>query len=227
MGSQLYQTFSRAEHFYYDQFWGYLIVGLLLLFFWIIMLLYGRRKERWVATVLVWAYVLPVSIWLGGAMMTYQPMITLTSRITASVRDYYRVPYSTIEYSFFEKSAYRNHFLPQTFEGLEMYRMETLEEPVTYLGSDRNYGYIELNGETYKLDKGFFKTCPTTNSAKREGIQYVLTDAQFQDLGFIPQTRIFLSKIFIPDSQATLEVAQDVANGLKETKDVLATWVVE
>ena len=221
----LYQTFVEAEKFYYDKFWlGIIGVALTLFFLWV-MVLYANKKQKIISLILAMCYIIPTGIYLGRNFLQYHSTIQWMSQLTPAVRDYVRKPFSKEAYSVFEQESYRGKNNPNQYPE-QLYQKTQLQEEVVYLGKDRNFIYIQMGNDSYKLSKDFLEVQETISSSSRMATQYVLKDDRFKQEGFVKESAIFLEKIVIPKELEDLEVDASIANALKSSTKKMGTWTI-
>ena len=221
----MYQTFVDAEKFYYDKFWlGIIGVALTLFFLWV-MVLYANKKQKIISLILAMCYIIPTGIYLGGNFLQYHSTIQWMSQLTPAVREYVRKPFSKEHYSVFEQESYRGkNNLSQYPE--QLYQKTQLQEEVVYLGKDRNFIYVQIGNNSYKVSKDLLEIRDTISSASRIATQYVLKDDRFKQEGFIKKSAVFLEKIVIPKEWEDLEVDASFADSLKASTKKMGTWTI-
>ena len=221
----LYQIFIDAEKFYYDKFWLGIIGVALTLFFLLVMVLYANKKQKIISFLLAMFLIIPTGIYLGKNFVQYHSTIQWMSQLTPAVRDYVRKPFSREHYSVFEQESYRGKNNPNQYPE-QLYQKTQLQEEVVYLGKDRNFIYIQMGNDSYKLSKDFLEVQDTISSASRMATQYVLKDDRFSKEGFVKESAIFLEKIVIPKELEDLEVDGSIANALKSSTKKMGTWTI-
>ena len=200
----LYQTFVDAEKFYYDKFWlGIIGVALTLFFLWV-MVLYANKKQKIISLILAMCYIIPTGIYLGGNFLQYHSTIQWMSQLTPAIREYVRKPFSKEQ----------------------LYQKTQLQEEVVYLGKDRNFVYVQIRNDSYKVSKNLLEIRNTVSSASRIATQYVLKDDRFKQEGFIKESAVFLEKIVIPKEWEDLEVDASFADSLKASTKKMGTWTI-
>lgn len=107
-----------------------------------------------------------------------------------------------------------------------MYQKTQLQEGIVYLGKDRNFIYVQMGNDSYKLSKNLLEIRDTVSSARRIATQYVLKDNRFIQEGFVDESTIFLEKIVIPKELESLEVDASIANALKSSTKKMGTWTI-
>lgn len=221
----LYQTFVDAEKFYYDKFWlGIIGVALTIFFLWV-MILYANKKQKIISLILAMCYIIPTGIYLGGNFVQYHSTIQWMSQLTPAVREYVRKPFSKEHYSVFEQESYRGKNNPNQYPE-QLYQKTQRQEEVVYLGKDRNFIYVQIGDDTYKVSKDFLEVQETISSSSRMATQYVLKDDRFKQEGFVKESAIFLEKIVIPKELEDLEVDASIANALKSSTKKMGTWTI-
>ena len=221
----MYQTFVDAEKFYYDKFWlGIIGVALTLFFLWV-MVLYANKKQKIISLILAMCYIIPTGIYLGGNFLQYHSTIHWMSQLTPAVREYVRKPFSKEHYSVFEQESYRGKNNPSQYPE-QLYQKTQLQEEVVYLGKDRNFIYVQIGNNSYKVSKDLLEIRDTVSSAIRMATQYVLKDDRFKQEGFIKKSAVFLEKIVIPKEWENLEVDASIANALKSSTKKIGTWTI-
>ena len=221
----VYQTFIDAENFYYDKFWLGVIGIALTLFFLLVMLLYANKKQKIISLLLAMFLITPTVIYLGRNFVQYHSTIQWMSQLTPAVREYVRKPFSKEHYSVFEQESYRGKNNPNQYPD-QLYQKTQLQEEVVYLGKDRNFIYVQMGNNSYKLSKNLLEIRNTVSSASRIAIQYVLKDNRFIQEGFVNESAIFLEKIVIPKELDRLEVDASIANTLKSSTKKMGTWTI-
>ena len=221
----MYQTFVDAEKFYYDKFWlGIIGVALTLFFLWV-MVLYANKKQKIISLILAMCYIIPTGIYLGGNFLQYHSTIQWMSQLTPAVREYVRKPFSKEHYSVFEQESYRGKNNPNQYPE-QLYQKTQLQEEVVYLGKDRNFIYVQIGNNSYKVSKDLLEIRDTISSASRIATQYVLKDDRFKQEGFIKKSAVFLEKIVIPKEWEDLEVDASFADSLKASTKKMGTWTI-
>ena len=221
----LYQTFVETEKFYYDKFWlGIIGVALTLFFLWV-MVLYANKKQKIISLILAMCYIIPTGIYLGGNFLQYHSTIQWMSQLTPAVREYVRKPFSKEHYSVFEQESYRGKNNPNQYPE-QLYQKTKLQEEVVYLGKDRNFVYVQIRNDSYKVSKNLLEIRNTVSSASRIATQYVLKDDRFKQEGFIKKSAVFLEKIVIPKEWEDLEVDASFADSLKASTKKMGTWTI-
>ena len=221
----LYQTFVDAENFYYDKFWlGVIGVALTLFFLWV-MVLYANKKQKIISLLLAMFLIIPTGIYLGRNFVNYHPTIQWMSQLTPAVREYVRKPFSKEHYSVFEQESYRGKNNPNQYPD-QLYQKTQLQEGIVYLGKDRNFIYVQMGNDSYKLSKNLLEIRDTVSSASRIATQYVLKDNRFIQEGFVDESTIFLEKIVIPKELEGLEVDASIVNALKSSTKKMGTWTI-
>ena len=221
----MYQTFVDAEKFYYDKFWlGIIGVALTLFFLWV-MVLYANKKQKIISLILAMCYIIPTGIYLGGNFLQYHSTIQWMSQLTPAVREYVRKPFSKEHYSVFEQESYRGKNNPNQYPE-QLYQKTQLQEEVVYLGKDRNFIYVQIGNNSYKVSKDLLEIRDTISSASRIATQYVLKDDRFKQEGFIKKSAVFLEKIVIPKEWEDLEVDASFADSLKASTKKMETWTI-
>ena len=171
----LYQTFVDAEKFYYDKFWLGIIGVALILFFLLVMVLYANKKQKIISFLLAMFLIIPTGIYLGRNFVQYHSTIQWMSQLTPAVRDYVRKPFSKEQYSVFEQESYRGKNNPNQYPE-QLYEKTQLQEEVVYLGKDRNFIYVKIGSDSYKVSKDLLEIRDTVSSSSRIATQYVLKD---------------------------------------------------
>ena len=221
----MYQTFVDAEKFYYDKFWlGVIGVALTLFFLWV-MVLYANKKQKIISLILAMCYIIPTGIYLGGNFLQYHSTIQWMSQLTPAVREYVRKPFSKEHYSVFEQESYRGKNNPNQYPE-QLYQKTKLQEEIVYLGKDRNFIYVQIGNNSYKVSKDLLEIRDTISSASRIATQYVLKDDRFKQEGFIKKSAVFLEKIVIPKEWEDLEVDASFADSLKASTKKMGTWTI-
>ena len=221
----VYQTFIDAENFYYDKFWLGVIGIALTLFFLLVMLLYANKKQKIISLLLAIFLIIPTGIYLGRNFVNYHSTIQWMSQLTPAVREYVRKPFSKEHYSVVEQESYRGKNNPNQYPD-QLYQKTQLQEGIVYLGKDRNFIYVQMGNDSYKLSKNLLEIRDTVSSASRIATQYVLKDNRFIQEGFVDESTIFLEKIVIPKELESLEVDASIANALKSSTKKMGTWTI-
>lgn len=221
----LYQTFTEAEKFYYDKFWlGVIGVSLTLFFLWV-MILYANNKQKMISLLFAMVLIIPTGIYLGRNFVQYHSTIQWISQLTPAVREYVRKPFSKEHYSVFEQESYRGKNNPNQYPE-QLYQKTQLQEEVVYLGKDRNFIYVKIGNDSYKVSTNLLEIRDTVSSTSRIATQYVLKDERFIQEGFVKESAIFLDKIVIPKELESLEVDASIANSLKSSTKKMGTWTI-
>jgi len=221
----LYQTFTEAEKFYYDKFWlGVIGVSLTLFFLWV-MILYANNKQKMISLLFAMVLIIPTGIYLGRNFVQYHSTIQWISQLTPAVREYVRKPFSKEHYSVFEQESYRGKNNPNQYPE-QLYQKTQLQEEVVYLGKDRNFIYVKIGNDSYKVSINLLEIRDTVSSTSRIATQYVLKDERFIQEGFVKESVIFLDKIVIPKELERLEVDASIANSLKSSTKKMGTWTI-
>ena len=221
----MYQTFVDAEKFYYNKFWlGIIGVALTLFFLWV-MVLYANKKQKIISLILAMFLIIPTGIYLGRNFVNYHSTIQWMSQLTPAVREYVRKPFSKEHYSVVEQESYRRKNNPNQYPD-QLYQKTQLQEGIVYLGKDRNFIYVQMGNDSYKLSKNLLEIRDTVSSARRIATQYVLKDNRFTQEGFINESAIFLEKIVIPKEWEDLEVDASFADSLKASTKKMGTWTI-
>ena len=221
----LYQTFVETEKFYYDKFWLGVIGIALTLFFLLVMLLYANKKQKIISLLLAMFLIIPTGIYLGRNFVNYHSTIQWMSQLTPAVREYVRKPFSKEHYSVFEQESYRGKNNPNQYPD-QLYQKTQLQEGIVYLGKDRNFIYVQMGNDSYKLSKNLLEIRDKVSSASRIATQYVLKDNRFTQEGFVNESAIFLEKIVIPKELESLEVDASISNALKSSTKKMGTWTI-
>ena len=221
----LYQTFVDAENFYYDKFWLGVIGVALTLFFLLVMLLYANKKQKIISLLLAMFLIIPTGIYLGRNFVNYHSTIQWMSQLTPAVREYVRKPFSKEHYSVVEHESYRRKNNPNQYPD-QLYQKTQLQEGIVYLGKDRNFIYVQMGNDSYKLSKNLLEIRDKVSSASRIATQYVLKDNRFTQEGFVNESAIFLEKIVIPKELESLEVDASISNALKSSTKKMGTWTI-
>ena len=221
----LYQTFVDAEKFYYDKFWLGIIGVALILFFLLVMVLYANKKQKIISFLLAMFLIIPTGIYLERNFVQYHSTIQWMSQLTPAVRDYVRKPFSKEQYSVFEQESYRGKNNPNQYPE-QLYEKTQLQEEVVYLGKDRNFIYVKIGSDSYKVSKDLLEIRDTVSSSSRIATQYVLKDDRFKQEGFVKESAIFLEKIVIPKELEDLEVDASIANVLKSSTKKMGSWTI-
>ena len=221
----MYQTFIETEKFYYDKFWlGVIGVALTLFFLWV-MVLYSNKKQKIISLLLAMFLIIPTGIYLVRNFLQYQSTIQWMSQLTPAVREYVRKPFSKEHYSVFEQESYRGKNNPNQYPE-QLYQKTQLQEGILYLGKDRNFIYVQIGNDSYKVSKDLLEIGDTVSSSSRIATQYVLKDERFIQEGFVKASAIFLEKIVIPKELEDLEVDTSFADSLKASTKKMGTWTI-
>ena len=221
----MYQKFIDAEKFYYDKFWlGVIGIALTLFFLWV-MVLYANKKQKIISFLLAMFLMIPTGIYLVRNFLQYQSTIQWMSQLTPAVREYVRKPFSKEHYSVVEHESYRRKNNPNQYPD-QLYQKTQLQEGIVYLGKDRNFIYVQMGNDSYKLSKNLLEIRDIVSSASRIATQYVLKDNRFIQEGFVDESTIFLEKIVIPKELESLEVDASIANALKSSTKKMGTWTI-
>ena len=221
----MYQTFVDAEKFYYDKFWLGVIGVALTLFFLLVMILYANKKQKIISLLLAMFLIIPTGIYLERNFVQYHSTIQWMSQLTPAVRDYVRKPFSKEHYSVFEQESYRGKNNPNQYPE-QLYQKTQLQEEVVYLGKDRNFIYVQIGNDSYKLSKDLLEIGDTVSSASRIATRYMLKEDRFTQEGFVKESAIFLEKIVIPKKLESLEVDTSITNALKSSTKKMGTWTI-
>ena len=221
----MYQKFIDAEKFYYDKFWlGVIGIALTLFFLWV-MVLYANKKQKIISFLLAMFLMIPTGIYLVRNFLQYQSTIQWMSQLTPAVREYVRKPFSKEHYSVVEQESYRRKNNPNQYPD-QLYQKTQLQEGIVYLGKDRNFIYVQMGNDSYKLSKNLLEIRDTVSSARRIATKYVLKDERFKQEGFIKESAVFLEKIVIPKEWEDLEVDASFADSLKASTKKMGTWTI-
>ena len=189
------------------------------------MILYANKKQKIISLILAMCYIIPTGIYLGGNFVQYHSTIQWMSQLTPAVREYVRKPFSKEHYSVFEQESYRGKNNPNQYPE-QLYQKTQRQEEVVYLGKDRNFIYVQIGDDTYKVSKDFLEVQETISSSSRMATQYVLKDDRFKQEGFVKESAIFLEKIVIPKELEDLEVDASIANALRSSTKKMGTWTI-
>ena len=221
----MYQTFVEAEKFYYDKFWLGVIGVALTLFFLLVMILYANKKQKIISLLFAMILIIPTGIYLERNFVQYHSTIQWMSQLTPAVREYVRKPFSKEHYSVFEQESYRGKNNPNQYPE-QLYQKTQLQEEVVYLGKDRNFIYVQIGNDSYKISKDLLEIRDTVSSSSRIATKYVLKDDRFTKEGFVKESAVFLEKIVIPKELESLEVEASIANALKSSTKKMGTWTI-
>lgn len=185
----------------------------------------ANKKQKIISLLLAMFLIIPTGIYLGRNFVNYHSTIQWMSQLTPAVREYVRKPFSKEHYSVFEQESYRGKNNPSQYPE-QLYQKTQLQEEVVYLGKDRNFVYVQIGNDSYKVSKNLLEIRNTVSSASRIAIQYVLKDDRFKQEGFIKESAVFLEKIVIPKEWEDLEVDASFADSLKASMKKMGTWTI-
>lgn len=226
--TQLLEEWIQMEQFYFQEMTILIVIGIILFLTLLITLFHLKVKK----TRRVFIGSLIGLILLGAYIMVglnkHQPLIDKLSYENAAVRRYKKAPFMTFPYSHTERQIYRVGYMKSSFENIGLYQASSLEDEVTYLGSSDRYVYFDMGHQVFYTSKDSAKFTSEIDQAIRWGTQFHLSDAGFEDLGFMPESSIFLEGYLIPAAEATKEIdaAIHAVAVYQNGEDMVRGWVV-
>lgn len=205
----MFEQWLAMEQFYFNDMWIFVTISCVLGIIFFASIAYIKKRIVQVialVTIIFW-FITGVFVYRGYE--EHHEMIDLNSYINAANRKYEKKIFFDFPYSYSELSLYKQGYMKKYFETLPFYDAEQLTEEVEYKGSDGTYYYIEAKGNIYYTSQRLLSFSDQVNEPHRVGVQYHLNDQQFETIGFIDPSSIFLESYLVPESLSDLEVSEE------------------
>ncbi|NEW62222.1 hypothetical protein GMA11_02320 [Granulicatella sp. zg-ZJ] len=223
----MFEHFVKMETFMYETMPFLICIMSAVLLIWIPCLIYIREK-RWAKylNLVTLLFLIGTSVYIYTDFKTYEEISKKEKYVNAAVREYKLLLFSGEAYSYPELKQASQEYMKDTFENIGLYDANTVEEVVEYLGKDDLFYYFDIAGQQLSVTHHYGAIDDNIQEAKREGIQYTLTDKNFENIGFINQSSIFFIKYHIPKSMEDKIVEKEVETTAKYQKKVVKKWII-
>lgn len=224
----LLEQWIEMEQFYFQDMTLLIVLGIILLLAVLITLFHLKVKKarRVFIGSLIGLILLGSYIMVG--LNKHQPLIDKLSYENAAVRRYKKAPFMTFPYSHTERQIYRVGYMKSSFENIGLYQATHLKDEVTYLGSSDRYVYFDMGHQVFYTGRDSAEFTTETDQAVRVGTQFHLNDPGFEELGFMPESSIFLDGYLVPAAEASKEIdaATHALAVYQNAEDTVRGWVV-
>lgn len=213
---------KQAEIFYHTLFPIMLVVGLASILFLLLFLLYQNEHRKKIGSILSSVLVIiGIAYFIGDHY--YGDYKYYNQKIYADIRNREK---TFTGYKYYSDSQVRSSQSIQereTVEELAIYQPEKVEQEIEYLGRAYNSVYFKIGLERFSLFAN--PTFEEVENPKLVGTKYNLSEKEFGEIGFVPETRIFLEKIIIPKSMEDLEYVHEGSH-TKDFRLLQSDWTV-
>lgn len=172
-----------AESFYNTTMVAVAVIILLLVMLTSMILGYSKSQYKKKIAAGGGILILGLSIWLVVGHLRYNEFIEVNDHVTPLVRDRQK-KFGDYTYRSEDDMQYFGKLHdPESVRALEMYREETVTEPVIYVGKDENFYYFEQEEELFKqrVNVVFDADAEKTEMV---GSAFRLIDESFFEIGF-------------------------------------------
>lgn len=158
----------------------------------------------------------------------HQEYIDKTRFENAAVRRYSVAPFNTFRYSNTETSIYRVGYMVDTFSNIGLYESQPIDQEIEYLGSDDSFMYFQIASTTVYANPRYVEFSTEVDATKRTGIQFLLIEPEFEEIGFFLESNQFFEQYLVSLSLKDKVVDPKIADKAvyQHTEDTIAGWVV-
>ena len=172
-----------AETFYNTTMVAVAVIILLLVMLTSMILGYSKSQYKKKIAAGGGILILGLSIWLVAGHLKYNEFIEVNDHVTPLVRDRQK-KFGDYNYRSEDDMQYFGKLHdPESVRALEMYREETVTEPVTYVGKDENFYYFEQEDELFKQRVNIVFDADAEKT-EMVGSAFQLIDESFFEIGF-------------------------------------------
>lgn len=225
---RLLEQWIEMEQFYFQEMTILIVIAIILLLALLITMFHLKVKKM--RTVFIGSLIglILIAAYIMVGLNQYQPLIEKLSYENAAVRRYKKAPFMTFPYSHTERQVYRVGYMKNSFENIGIYQASKLEDGVTYLGSSERYVYFDMGHQIFYTGKDSAQFTTETDQAIRVGTQFHLSEPGFEELGFMPESSVFLDGYLIPKAEADKEIdaATHARAVYQNSEDMVRGWVV-
>ncbi|MBZ6526303.1 hypothetical protein HYQ40_00845 [Aerococcaceae bacterium DSM 111021] len=222
----MFEQWLEMEQFYFNDMWIFVALSCFLGIIFFASISYIKKRAVQVIVVVTLIVWIVTGIFVTRGYDKHQEMIQQNSYINATNRTFEKKIFFDFPYSYSELSLYKQGYMKDYFEPLPFYKSEQLSEEIEYKGSDGTYYYVEINGDVYYTSQRLLSFSDQAEAPQRIGVQYHLTDNQFESIGFITPSSIFLESYIVPRSLKDLEVNDaDKANSIYQSDQQIGLWI--
>lgn len=172
-----------------------------------------------------------VLIVTGGGYAAFQyhhhsELIYKTRYLSPATRYFARKFYYDMPYSSSEMNFYARAYLLNEFDALGFYQYETVTEPVEYLGKNEHLAFFKIDGKIFSNNLDSIEFSEEATQAERVGEYYSLKDERFAtELGFVPKSKTYFMKYYIPQSMKDLRVNLQHVQSAKHQSQSIKGWL--
>lgn len=161
-------------------------------------------------------------------LQKHEPYIDKTRFENAAVRRYTVAPFNKFRYSNTETSIYRVGYMVDTFNNIDLYEEQPIQQDIEFLGSDDRFAYFRIGNTTVYANPRYVEFSDEAETTQRVGIKFHLIEPEFEEIGFFADSKEFFEHYIVPQSLADKVVDSKVADTAvyQHTEDVIAGWVV-
>lgn len=200
---------------------GILAAFLLLVLFYIRM--YARRKKNFWTLIVLVMMILPLGYAAWG-YNHYDLYLEKGSLATPLIRDRERGLFGYKYYTRRQRDLYKGYNDAEGLRQLDFYKEETVTAPLDFLGSGPHFHYFQdQNDKIFKLTRGV-EFVPTITETQAIGSKFVLTDTEFEEIGFFNPSRVMFDRIEVPQSMEGLEYEPEYDPLIPQAEDAWLQW---
>lgn len=222
----MFEQWIAMENFYYLHFPSLMIAMILLAM--VSVAIFYHRKEKIFKIIWMISFVplLALAFYTFSQYKHYNHLIQTAAAVNAGVRDIERNFYTESDYSHTEKSIYRDAYNLEDFEQLGFYEAEEVQEHIEYLGRNADKYYFILTNNRFYVNEDEVEFTDELTTPYRIGLQYSLTDKQFESIGFVKESNIFQVKYRVPSELKNIELEDSLAMAFSPANHQVNRWYV-
>lgn len=223
----MYQKWLAMEQFYYHDLWIRVILSCIAAVILFASISYYKKR---IVQFYIFISILLIGytvVFARNGYQQYGEMIETSFLTNPGTRDYQKKIFNDFAYGSVERSFYRSSYLYNSYHRLPMYNENELQQSnVTYRGTDGQYYYFEYdNGIIYYVGNRFVEFL-STDETYRIGAYFTLTDSQFEQIGFVPESRKYFRYYAVPEKMKGLTIDDEIKpKAIYQSRDNISGWL--
>lgn len=218
------EKWKQSEFFYQTIVPILFVVGLLAVLLLFILLLYRENQKKIPLLISAGTIIFCGAVFLVGNQI-YQDFKPLDAVVTPNIRDRKKQFAGYKYYDDATLSAYQRIQSEEAIETLGIYKSVPVSRDIEFLGFAYDSIYFKVGAQSYYLRQE--PVFEDVAQAQLKGIQYQLTEPEYESIGFFAETNYYLKEVVIPEKLKAMAYESEDGVIPKEFSKSQAQWAVE
>lgn len=215
---------QAAETWYESHIFLWLILTILPIFCFIFLLIYRSAKYAKQCAIFFCLSFILCGSWTAFQSMKYKSYLNLAGNTTVQIRDRKMTPLGYQYYARWEKNLHVRYYVPDKIRALPFYQEEIVRYPVEYLGVNHGTYYFTYQGQIF-CEREFVEFLPDVTQPELLGSQFILTDEDYQEIGFFSSNAIFYKNLIVNEAEREKKYEDVPYKEVKEGYKIFKDWI--